>query len=322
MVRPLPSPAERGLPMAEPPAARDAHRAGGGQWPQIAGMSVSAKRRTASMKPFSRRGENAPQELQGGPELIVLCSAALVAVSRGAWAAQAGGYPPQPPGGSCLPGWTCQYSRRSWQRPSGAKLSSRQPGRVISPWSGSIMVAHHSTATRPARPPAAPCVRQPHAGCQRHPASTGGSLRCRHGAGGRRWTGSTHRGEQADDLVGVGGLPGPPVTLDPLLNSHRQLPSGPRWTPVAWAATVSATRRVAGPARSALWVDRGLLRSSRAAGDAVRRGRRLYLVSSANRPVLYVLRAPYSVVPGRQGRLGVAARATPCQGPHLVERRA
>jgi hypothetical protein len=50
--------------------------------------------------------------------------------------------------GASRPGRTCQYSHRSWQRPSGAKRSKRQPGRVISPVSGSINVVHHSTATR------------------------------------------------------------------------------------------------------------------------------------------------------------------------------
>jgi hypothetical protein len=57
-------------------------------------------------------------------------------------------YLPQPAGGACLPGWICQYSHRSWQWPSGSKRGRRQPGSVISPRSGSIIVVHHSTATR------------------------------------------------------------------------------------------------------------------------------------------------------------------------------
>ena len=40
----------------------------------------------------------------------------------------------------------CQYSRSSWQRPSSAKRSTRQPGSVIS-FSPSRIVVHHSTAT-------------------------------------------------------------------------------------------------------------------------------------------------------------------------------
>jgi hypothetical protein len=116
-----------------------------GQFPAVGGLSDPCVRRLLRSRRVLPQADAATT---GAVSVRWEPASQRSADRRCGTARQVWNYLPHPPGGACLPGWICQYSQRSWQRPPGAKRSKRHPGRVISPWSGSIIVVHHSTATR------------------------------------------------------------------------------------------------------------------------------------------------------------------------------
>lgn len=123
------------------------------------------------------------------------------------------------------------------------KRSRRQPGRVISPSSGSTIVVYHSTATRPGAMKDHPIRTATSAVTQPRVASTGGWHPCPGTTHGNARPVRSIRREQVNGLFGICRLPGPPITLNPLPYVHR-VPPG---TPLAGSVARTSPARAAWP---------------------------------------------------------------------------